>query len=267
MIQPWARLQLGRLVVATAATLAISALSLPVAFAGSDRARAAAAGHSTTQPLVETLDGAGPAPKALYEPSDFVASAVYGVTNAHWLVWNHVHAIARATLETTFVGAPATFQTTTITYSAPAMRCGVYGYTLFKTAAGGSATLASDCRFAGPNPKAPATDYLPRLLVGSFDNGTLSPEILYKPRNFAFSHYTVTNARWLQWSATQAVAQATLETGFAGAPVTFKRTTIVFSIPAARCGVYTYTVFSSASGGKLAKLYDEAGFGCLFAIV
>jgi hypothetical protein len=274
---------LRKLAVVTAAALTISGLSIPAALAGRppgseraslslmfavlpSRSRAASA-ESSNRPLIETLDGAGPAPDALYQPPDFVVSAVYTVTDARWMVWNNAHAVAQATLDTSLVGSPPSFQSTTITYSAPAMRCGVYVYTVFRAATGASATLVDDggdCRFVGQAPHAPAAESLPRILIQSSDSGGFPPQILYMPRDFESGHYTVTEAHWVQWNATRAVAQATLETGFAGAPVSFQRTIITYSLPAVRCGVYTYTVFSSASG-TLGKLVDEPGYGCLFA--
>jgi hypothetical protein len=275
---------LRKLAVVTAAALTISGLSIPAALAGrrpgSERPSPslmspvvpgrshAASAESSHRPLIETFDGGGPAPKALYEPPDFVASAVYTVTDARWTVWNNIHAVARATLDTLLFESPSSFQPTTITYSAPAMRCGVYVYTVFRAATGASATLVDDgggCRFVGQAPKASATESLPRILIQSFDSGSPPPEILYKPRDFESGHYTVTEAHWLQWNATRAVAQATLETGFAGTPPSFQRTIITYSLPAARCGVYTYTVFSSASR-TLGKLVDEPGYGCVFVI-
>jgi hypothetical protein len=91
-----------------------------------------------------------------------------------------------------------------------------------------------------------------------------SPKGLYKPRLFTpGSHYSLEDAKWMEWDHWAASARVTVFSEFQGATST-QRTTAIFYDPEKMCGVLTFTrwIAGNGDGGTMTR----AGSSCFFVI-
>jgi len=95
--------------------------------------------------------------------------------------------------------------------------------------------------FLGLIPVGPAqakTD--PRLLLSGALSGA-PDRVVFRPKRFAISHYSVSRARWSLWDGESAAGKGLILEEFGGARPKRLRGSIKLSRPAYRCGVYSFT--------------------------